>query len=115
MLVVVLEECRGKWRVVLDPDVVEFFEERGLQGELWEWRRELEESLNTDPGTIMRLLGEPVIGHAGPLKARRYRLYLRGKGYRLVFAVNARLCVVYVMAAEKRDEETYRRLRRRLG
>ena len=109
-----LEECRGKWRVVLDPDVERFFEERGLREELEEWRRELEEGLNRDPGEIMRLLREPVIGGAGPLKARRYRLYMRGQGYRLVFAVNTRLCMVYFMAAEKRDEETYRRLRRRL-
>ena len=109
-----LEECRGKWRVVLDRDVRAFFEKRGLGGALEEWRRGLEESLNRDPGEAMRLLREPVIGHAGPLKARRYRLYLRGKGYRLVFAVNTRLCTVYFMDAEKRDEETYRRLRRRL-
>ena len=110
----VLEECRGKWRVVLDKDVRAFFERRGLGSALEEWRRSLEESLNKDPGEVMRLLREPVIGYAGPLKARRYRLYLRGKGYRLVFAVNTRLCIIYFMAAEKRDEETYRRLRRRL-
>ena len=109
-----LEECRGKWRVILDRDMRAFFERRGLGSALEEWRRSLEESLNKDPGEVMRLLREPVIGYAGPLKARRYRLYLRGKGYCLVFAVNTRLCIIYFMAAEKRDEETYQRLRRRL-
>ncbi len=109
-----LEECRGRWRVVVDPEVEEFFEERGLRGELEEWKKGLEEDLNHDPGAVLRLLREPVLSHAGPLKARRYRLYLRGKGYRLVFAVNTRLCTVHFMAVERRDEETYRRLRRRL-
>ena len=28
----VFEECRGRWRVALDPDVERFFESRGLQG-----------------------------------------------------------------------------------
>jgi len=74
-----LEECRGRWRVVLDPDVVELFEERGLAGELEEWRRSLEESLNRDPGEIVRLLREPVLYSIDGLKRRRYRLYLRGQ------------------------------------
>lgn len=86
----VLEECRGRWRVVLDRDVVGFFEERGLKQELEEWRRSLEEDLNKDPSVVLRLLREPLLGRAGPLKARRYKLYLRGKGYRLVFVVNTR-------------------------
>ena len=109
-----LEECRGKWKVVLDPDVEAFFRERGLQEELEEWRRSLEESLNGDPGTVMRLLREPVIRRIKGANVRRYRLYLSGRGFRLLFIVNARKCAVVFMAAEKRDEETYRRLRRRL-
>ncbi len=38
---IVLEECRGKWRVVLHKDVIEFFEGKGFLVEL-------EESLNKD-------------------------------------------------------------------
>ena len=108
-----LEECRGKWKVVLDPDVVEFFEERGLQEELEEWRRSLEESLNEDPGEIMRLLREPILYEIDGVKRRRYRLYLRGTGYRLVYVVYPTLCTVYFLLGEKRDEETYVRIKRK--
>ena len=108
-----LEECSGKWRVVLHEDVVEFFERRKLLGEIVEWARRLEESLNRDPDTIMRLLREPVLYSAGGLKRRRYRLYLRGKPYRLLYVVNTRNCLVVFLLAAKRDEETYRRLKRR--
>ena len=107
------EMCRGRWRVVLHGDVVEFFERRGLLGELEEWRRSLEESLNSDPGEIMRLLREPVLYEVDGVKRRRYRLYLRGKPYRLVYVVNVRRCLVVFLLAAKRDEETYRRLKRR--
>jgi len=109
----VLEGCRGRWRVALHEDVMEFFERRELHGELEEWRRSLEESLNSDPEEIVRLLREPVLYNVGGLKRRRYRLYLRGKPYRLVYVVNARRCMVVFLLAAKRDEETYRRLRRR--
>ena len=107
-----LEECRDKWRVILHRDVIEFFEERGLLGELVEWARGLEESLR-DPGEIVRLLREPVLYSVDGLKRRRYRLYLRGKPYRLLYLVNAKSCLVVFLLAAKRDEETYRRLKRR--
>ena len=110
----VLEECRGKWRVVLDPDVEELFKRRGLYEELRGWRRGLEEDLNRDPGAALRLLREPVIRRIKGVNVRRYRLYLSGKGFRLLFIVNARDCVVIFIAADKRDEDTYRRLKRRL-
>jgi len=84
----VLEECHGRWRVVLDDDVVAFFEERGLRRELEEWRRELENSLNSDPRAVERLLREPVLYGIRGLKRRRYRLYLRGRPYRLLYVVN---------------------------
>ena len=109
----VLEECQGRWRVILHRDVIEFFERRGLLGELEEWRRSLEESLNKDPGEIVRLLREPILYSVGGLKRRRYRLYLRGKPYRLLYVVNTKSCLVVFLLAAKRDEETYRRLKRR--
>ena len=45
---------------------------------------------------------------------RRYRLRLGGVWWRLVFVVDASSCEVLFLDAEKRDEETYRRLGRRL-
>jgi hypothetical protein len=108
----VLRECRGRWRVILDEEVVEFFEKRGLIGELLESARGLEESLNRDPDEIVRLLREPVLYEIDGVK-RRYRLYLQGKPYRLVYVVNARRCIVVFLLATKRDEETYKRLRQK--
>lgn len=108
-----LEECRGRWKVILHSDVVEFFDRRGLGRELEEWRRSLEESLNRDPGEIMRLLREPVLYEVDGAKRRRYRLYLRGVGYRLVYVIYPTLCAVYFLLGEKRDEETYMRIKRR--
>ena len=107
-----LRECLGRWRVVLHRDVIEFFERRGLEWELEEWRRSLEESLNKDPGEIMRLLREPILYEVDGVKRRRYRLYLRGVGYRLVYVVYPTLCTVYFLLGEKRDEETYMRIKR---
>ena len=113
----VLKECSGKWRVVLDPDVEEFFEERGLQGELEEWRRSLEESLNRDPGAVMRLLRERKLDElrleGRRMVLRRYRLWLGGVWWRLVFVVDVTGCEVVFLDVEKRDEETYKRFRRR--
>lgn len=103
---IVLEECRGKWRVVLHKDVIEFFEGKGFLVEL-------EESLNKDPGEIMRLLKEPILYEVDGVKRRRYSLYLRGVGYRLVYVIYPTLCAVYFLLGEKRDEETYMRIKRR--
>ena len=109
-----LEACRGKWRVVLDRDLQVFFEKRGLGSALEEWRRSLEESLNKDPGEVMRLLREPIIRRIRGVNVRRYRLYLSGIGFRLLFILNNRSCIVAFIGVEKRDEETYRRFHRRL-
>lgn len=108
-----LEECRDKWRVVLHEDVVEFFERRRLRRELEEWRKELEESLNKDPGEIMRLLRRPILYEIDGAKRRRCELYLRGVGYRLVYIVYPTLCAVYFLLGQKRDEETYMKIRRK--
>ncbi len=52
-----LERCRGRWRVIVDPDVREFFERRGFLEELEEWRKGLERSLNRDLGRHLGFLG----------------------------------------------------------
>jgi mRNA-degrading endonuclease RelE of RelBE toxin-antitoxin system len=114
----VLEECSGKWRVIIDPDVEEFFRRRGLLEELRKWAKELEEGLNQDPGVAARLLRERklsglVLGEQRVV-LRRYRLWLGGVWWRLVFVVDATACEVLFLDVEKRDEETYKRLRRRL-
>ena len=113
-----LEVCRGRWRVVLHEDVVELFRRRGLYEELRVWRRELEESLNRDPETIMRLLRERKLDElrleGRRMVLRRYRLWLGGVWWRLVFVVDASGCEVVFLDVEKRDEETYKRLGRRL-
>ncbi len=60
-----LEECKGRWRVVVDNDVERFFEVRGF---LADWKRhvaELERDLNVDPGKPLKLLDStehPVLG-----------------------------------------------------
>lgn len=113
-----LEECQGKWRVVLDPDVEEFFKKRRLHRELEEWRNGLEESLRRDPGEMLRLLREKKIDElrlgSQRMVLRRYRLWLGRVWWRLVFVVDVAACEVVFLDVEKRDEETYKRLRQRL-
>ena len=124
-----LEECRGRWRVVVEPDVDRFFEERGL---LADWRRhleELKESLNRDARKPLELLDpteHPILGRValpglGVLKVRRYRVYLRGQAFRLAFTLyrlrgeEGPTCVVHFIYATKKKERTHRDLRRRYG
>jgi len=109
----VLEECRGKWRVVASPSVERVLRKRRLLEEFKRWARELEEELNSDPEALRRLLGEPIVARRGG-PVRRYRLWLGGVWWRLLFAVDASRCEVVFIAVDRRDEETYRRLRRRL-
>ncbi len=124
-----LEECRGRWRVVVEPDVEEFFEDRGLLGD---WRRhveELERSLNSDPRKPLELLDpteHPVLGRVelpglGAVKVRRYRVYLRGLAFRLAFTLyklrgeEGPVCVVHFIEARRKKERTYRDMKRRYG
>ncbi len=90
----------------------------GLAGELEEWRRSLEESLNRDPGGVLRLLRERKLDvlRLGERRMvlRRYRLWLGGVWWRLLFVVDATACEVLFLDVDKRDEETYKRFRRRL-
>ena len=125
----ILEECSGRWRVVVDPGVERFFERKGF---LEEWRRhveELRESLNRDPRRPLELLDpteHPVLGRVtlpglGVLKVRRYRVYLRGQAFRLAFTLyrlhgrEGHVCVVHFIYAVKKKERTHRDLRRRYG
>ncbi len=48
------------------------------------------------------------------MNVRRYRLNLSGGSFRLLFIVSGAECIVAFIDVERRDEETYRRLRRRL-
>jgi len=60
----VLRECQGRWRVVLDSEVEEFFGRRGLLSRLKEWARELEENLGKSPPPRL-FLDFPVIYSVG--------------------------------------------------
>ena len=106
------------WRVVLGERVVGFFKKRGLAGELERWRCELEENLRSDPQAVHRLLRERKIGEAvvagTRVPVRRYRVVLGNVWWRLVFVVDVSACEVVFFDVEKRDEETYKRLCRRL-
>lgn len=92
----VLEECRGRWRIVLDSELTGFLQgagssRRSREVEKGAWRR-----LST---TILKLstvsYENPVIYEIDGVKRRRYKLYLRGKGYRLVYVVYPTLCTPY--------------------
>ena len=108
-----LEECRGKWKVSARERVWRFFEKRGLRQELGEELRGLEEALNHDPAMILRLLRERRVV-AARIPVRRYRLRIGGVWWRLTFAVDADNCEILFLDVEKRDEESYKKLRRRL-
>lgn len=108
-----LEECQGRWRVTVLPSVEKVFRKRRLMEELRGRTRRLEEELSRDPETVWRLLEEPIVARrSGPV--RRYRFRLGGVWWRLLFAVDASRCEVAFIAVDRRDEETYRRLRQRL-
>ena len=89
-----------------------------MAGELEGWRCEFEESLNSDPQAIHRLLRERKIGETmvadTRVPVRRYRVMLGNVWWRLVFVVDVSACEVVFFDVEKKDEETYKRLRRRL-
>ena len=83
--------------------------------------RRLESDLN-DPRmgrqVLSSLLSNPVVEvieiEGVVVKYRRYRLYVRGIGFRLLYVVYPDICRVWFDIAEKRDEETYKRFKRRL-
>ena len=108
-----LRSCHGRWRVVAWPSVEKVFEKRRLLNEFRERLQELEKDLNSDPGAIQRMLREPIVArHLGPI--RRYRLWLGNVWWRLLYIIDVSECKIVFLYADRRDEETYKRLHRRL-
>jgi len=112
--------CELGWRVRWTKDFRQYFRRRGIWREVREFLKNLERELRRDPdSTLGKLRREAVIAHVlsggreRPL--RRLRLYVRGVGFRLGFIVRDDTCRVWFLLAEKRDEETYKRFRRRFG
>ena len=93
-----VKDCFKRWRVNVNDRVLEFFKDLGLAEELEAWRNGLERELNTDPKAIFKLLKEPVVfeyeDENGKVKIRRYRLYLRGLSFRLLFTISVEHCLV---------------------
>jgi mRNA-degrading endonuclease RelE of RelBE toxin-antitoxin system len=106
----VFEECFGRWRVVVDPELREEMERGHYPGDVVErfnrLVRELEEDLNGDPRAIEALLREPMIDRA--IGLRRLRM---GK-YRIWFIVALDECEVVILGLGTR-EKFYDRYRKR--
>jgi len=77
--------------------------------------RSLEEELNADRARIYKLLGEAVVAETPLGPVRRYRVSTPAGWLRLLFVVDARNCLVVFTDVLLRDEETYKRVRRRWG
>ena len=75
--------------------------------------RGLEESLNSDRQAITRLMREPVIAETPLGPVRRYRLSTPAGWLRLLFVIDVDGCSIVFTDAQLRDEETYKRVRRR--
>ena len=109
-----LGECYGRWRVDYEPVL-------GIVSRLWPSAvdrvrselRSLEESLNSDRRAITRLMREPVVAETplGPI--RRYRLSTPAGWLRLLFIIDVDGCSIVFTDAQLRDEETYKRVRRK--
>jgi len=111
-----LAKCFGRWRVDAGP--VLHVLRSAWPGAVERVRSELkslEEELNTDRERIRRLLREAVVAETplGPI--RRYRVSTPAGWLRLLFFVDAKNCLVVFTDVQLRDEETYRRVRRRWG
>ena len=112
--------CELGWRVRWSRDFRQYFMERGVWREVRKFLKDLERRLRRDAsGTLSKLRREPIIAHVvsegkeRPL--RRLRLYVKGVGFRLGFIIRHDTCRVWFLLAEKRDEETYKKFRRRFG
>ncbi|NPA05449.1 MAG: hypothetical protein GXO09_05085 [Crenarchaeota archaeon] len=113
--------CREGWRVRWTKELRQFFKELGVWGIVRRELKDLERALN-DPRQgrqkLMELLSPKPIekfNYGGVvIKYRRYRVYVRGVGFRLAYVVYPNICRIWFDIAEKRDEETYKRLKRRL-
>jgi len=111
-----LSQCYGRWRVDYEPLLAIVRRQwpaavERVRSEL----RGLEESLNSDRSAARRLLREPVVAETSLGPVRRYRISTPAGWLRLLFIVDIDSCTVVFTDVELRDEETYRRFRRRLG
>jgi len=108
-----VNECFGRWRVVVDPEL-----EDELQGPFYPGNivdrflrllKELEEDLNEDPYAIIRLSREPIVDKN--LNLRRIRI---GK-YRAWFIIIPEDCSVVFLDLGSREKfyEHYRKRRAR--
>ncbi len=109
-----LEKCFGRWRVSAEslfsvlrsrwPSAVERIEEE---------LHNLETELNTDRNKIYRLLSESVVAKTpfGPI--RRYRVSTPAGWLRLLFIIDIDNCLIVFTDVQLRDEETYKRIRRK--
>jgi len=111
-----LEECYGRWRVDYQPllDIIRRQWPAAVE-RVSSKLRELEESLNSERDAARRLLREPVVAETSLGPVRRYRVSTPAGWLRLLFFVDIDSCTVVFTDVELRDEETYRRFRRRLG
>jgi len=110
-----LARCFSKWRVDYEPLLSMI--RRQWPAAVERVKRELrglEEALNSDRGAARRLLREPVVAETSMGPVRRYRVSTPAGWLRLLFIVDINSCTVVFTDVELRDEETYRRLRRRL-
>jgi len=109
--------CELGWRVRWTKEFRHHFARRGVWREVRKFLKDLEHKLNSDEGreVLRRLLGSEVITRVEGAKFRRLRKYFSGVYYRLFYVVYTDLCRVWFTHAEKRDEETYKRFRRRFG
>ncbi len=109
-----LAKCFGKWRIDMEPVIPVLRSSwpsavERVRSEL----RSLEVELNTDRTRIYRLLGEPVVAETPLGPVRRYRVSTPAGWLRLLFIVDVKNCLVVFTDVLLRDEETYKRVRRR--
>ena len=100
-----LEECYGKWRVVLSEGLGRELDQSLFQ-RLLQSTTSLEDSLNSDRRAAFRLLREPIVHKE--LRIRRMRL----GSYRILFEILIDKCIVRILVVEHR-RRVYRHLKRR--
>ena len=109
-----LDQCFGRWRVDARPVLSVL---RSMwPGAIERVRRELEsleEELNADRSRIYRLLAEPIVAETPLGPVRRYRVSTPAGWLRLLFIIDVEECTVVFTDVQLRDEETYKRVRRR--
>lgn len=110
-----LEECFGRWRVYSEPVLAVL--QAGWPSAVERVRAELqslEQELNSDRGRVLRLLRESVVAETPLGPVRRYRVSTPAGWFRLLFVIDVENCLIVFTDVQIRDEETYKRVRRRL-